>query len=402
MRKTISTLLACLLLVAQGLALGDEADYTLPTKGTTVLQNMPDRKIAVHGAASAREPAAGESPVTGLPWQGEYLPMLVQIGNLTATAKVNGRDVKASGIGKNSPWGMQYADILYEELITGGGATRFTMLMSDCFARGEPTGGVGPVRSCRAGPLMLREEWQAGLVYGGGVMGAFRRTDDSASLLLAQTGVQALGVLFDTRESRYKDLRYRVKGVKAPNNLNVDVAAMRELIPDTYVSTPHPFLFKDGLTYGDGYATAGVIHLDWGYKYNISHFLYDESANVYLRYCGAGVKAARWALFTTFVSALDRSEESRQPLAFRNVIVQRTAYAGESYNAAMPVVQSVGAGNADIFLDGRYIPGYWVRLSLTSPTVYYDDRGNELQLGRGTTYIADFPPEARCTFSAGV
>ena len=401
MRKIVSMLLMCLLLAVQSPALGDGPDYTLPTKGTTVLQNGPDRKIAVREATAARELTAGESPVTGLPWQDEYQPMLVQIGNLTATVKVNGRDVKASGIGKNSPWGMQYADIIYEEMIYINGTTRFTALMSDCFAAGEPAEGVGPVRSCRTGPLLLREEWQAGLVYGGGAIGAFSRGDDSASMLLAQTGAQAMGVMFDTREAKYRDLRNRVKEAKAPNNLNVIVAAMRELIPDTYVSTPRPFLFKDGAAYGDGYAPAGIISLDWGYKYNISHFIYDASANAYLRYCGAGMKAARWAPFTTFVSAQDRSEETRLAIAFSNVIVQRTAYAGESFNPNIPLVQSVGAGNADIFIDGRYIPGYWARLSLRSPTVYYDERGNELQLSRGRTFVAYFPPEALCTYSAG-
>lgn len=41
----------------------------------------------------------------------------------------------------------------------------------------------------------------------------------------------------------------------------------------------------------------------------------------------------------------------------------------------MPVMQSVGKGNADIFIGGRYIPGYWVRESIESPTVFLDDQG---------------------------
>ena len=65
----------------------------------------------------------------------------------------------------------------------------------------------------------------------------------------------------------------------------------------------------------------------------------------------------------------------------------------------MPGRQSGGKGNADIFIGGRYIAGYWVREDTESPTVFYDDQGNELQFTRGKTYIANFPPEALLTFT---
>jgi len=60
----------------------------------------------------------------------------------------------------------------------------------------------------------------------------------------------------------------------------------------------------------------------------------------------------------------------------------------------MPVMNSVGKGNADIFNGGYYIPGYWVRESIDSPTVFLDDKGNEIVLTRGRTYIGHLPPES--------
>ena len=54
--------------------------------------------------------------------------------------------------------------------------------------------------------------------------------------------------------------------------------------------------------------------------------------------------------------------------------------------------------DADIFIGGRYIPGYWVRESTTSPTVFFDDQGNEIQLTRGKTFIGHFPPESLLTY----
>ena len=62
-------------------------------------------------------------------------------------------------------------------------------------------------------------------------------------------------------------------------------------------------------------------------------------------------------------------------------------------------MQSVGKGNADIFIGGRYIPGYWVRESTDSPTVFLDDQGNEIVLTRGKTFIANLPPTARLVYT---
>lgn len=100
----------------------------------------------------------------------------------------------------------------------------------------------------------------------------------------------------------------------------------------------------------------------------------------------------------TFASADDRSEENEEQMSFSNVIIQRITYDYTNNNKTMPVMNSVGQGNADIFIGGRYIPGYWVRKSVEEPTIFFDDQGNELQLTRGKTFIAHFPPESLLTF----
>ena len=96
----------------------------------------------------------------------------------------------------------------------------------------------------------------------------------------------------------------------------------------------------------------------------------------------------------------DRSEENEEQMSFSNVIIQRVGYEYTNNSKIMPVMQSVGKGNADIFIGGRYIPGYWVRESIESPTVFLDDKGNEIQLTPGKTFIAHFPPESLLTYSA--
>ena len=51
-------------------------------------------------------------------------------------------------------------------------------------------------------------------------------------------------------------------------------------------------------------------------------------------------------------------------------------------------------GNADFFLGGKHISGYWKRDSMTSRTVYYDASGKEIALLRGRTLIVIFPDDA--------
>ena len=92
------------------------------------------------------------------------------------------------------------------------------------------------------------------------------------------------------------------------------------------------------------------------------------------------------------------------PLTFSNVIVQRVEY---TYTPATTrswphSCRVSGKGNADIFIGGRYIPSYWVRESQDDPTVYYDDQGNEIQLSRGKTFIAQMPPDCLLTFTSTI
>ena len=398
MKKWLLMVLACLLLCTTADARTKTPQYSLPTKGCEVLQNEAIRDIALPATAAIHNQIAGESPVTGQPWEGWYFPMLVQISNATDTVRWNGKNIKTAGVGKRAPWGLQFADIVYEECLTTIGNTRFAALFSDCFAQNQPALGVGPVRSARYGSLLLREEWQSGLVYGGGFLRSFGVTDETSNRFLEQTGVLDRGVLFHTASSQYRPMCYRVKGKKMPDNLNADILQMRQSVAETAMAAPRPFLFSQD-AYTDGaYAQAGVIHLDWGLSDTISHFVYDSQTGTYGRYCGAGVNPARWAPFAALTTPEEMPGDTSEPLRYANLIVQRVAYEMDQGSAIRLMEQSVGRGNADIFLGGKYIPGVWVRPSVSEPTVFYDDQGQELQLRRGKTYIALLPGEALCAY----
>ena len=399
MKKRISLFLAFALLLTSPGALASENTtkvrpnrYTLAAEGV-ILQDAPDRGIEPKTRVVRREMIADESPTTGLPWNDRYLPMLVQVNNPMSSVTFNGNTVKAAGIGDRAPWGGQFADIVFEGMLYRTGITRMSFLFSDCFADGQPMGGVGPVRSARIRHVLLREEWQSGLVYAGGP----RREDNNIKELFAQTGADEKGVLFDLLSNSFTEHKNRVKDKKSPDNYNADVAGLRSLIPESYVSVPRPFLFADESPYlKDDYGMAHTIHLDWGQKEYISHFRYDENDKLYRRFCGPGSDLAEWVPYMSYTGSETRDEASMEQLSFANLIIQRVHYEYENRNTIIPDTTQNNKGNADIFIGGRYIPGYWVRNSVEAPTVFYDDQGNELVLSRGKTFIAHFPPENLC------
>ena len=392
-RKWTSFLLVAVLIVTAAIpAMATQhADnhFTLPLEGT-VLQNIPDRNITPLTPADRNPIIAGESPTTGLSWIGFYLPMLAQYSNGGGTEKVNGKTVKAAGIGARAPWGGQYADIVYEGILYRTGATRMTFVFSDSLDEGYPT-AFGPVRSARTGHVSLRQEWQGGIVFRGGP----RREENNIAEMFADLGASEAGVVFDLETNRTRGFSTRVKGLKNPENLSADIVGLRGLIPVNYMSEPHAFLFADINPYTDGYDFAYQINLDWGTETYISHFVYDEFNNIYYRYSGD-------ALFVSRANADDLSEENRVPLTFSNLIVQRVEYKYTNNSKIMPNMQSIGKGNADIFIGGRYIPGYWVRESQDDPTVYYDNEGNEIVLTRGKSFIAQMPPDCLLTFNSSI
>ncbi|MBP3646430.1 MAG: DUF3048 C-terminal domain-containing protein [Clostridia bacterium] len=397
MKKILAIMLMAALLLSSVPAMAAKekkvdpgTDYTMDTKGAVVLQNVADRGISPQpGEIDINPIVEGESPTTGMPYDNNalYLPMLVQISNPEGSEKIDGKKVTSAGIGDRAPWGGQYADVVYEGILYRSGQTRITFLFNDSFAEGLPV-SVGPVRSARIGHVLLREEWQGGIVYAGGP----RAEENNIAAMFAELGASDKGVAFNLLDGKYQEVKNRVKGVKAPDNYNVNLLGIRALVPTTTVATPHPWLFTDVSPYTDGYEMAYNINLDWGHKRYISHFMYDEANNLYLRFSGN-------APYMTFASADDRSEDNEEQLAFSNVIIQRVGYEYTNNSKIMPVMQSVGQGNADIFIGGRYIPGYWVRESIESPTVFFDDQGNEIQLTRGKTFIAHFPPESLLTYN---
>ncbi len=319
-----------------------------------ILVNQPDRGLVAKGTTAAANPLIeGESPTTGQPWTGDYFPVLVQIS------------VKDGGVAENTqPWGISSADILYETPLHKAGHTRFSALFSDTFPE-----NAGPVRSARVEHAEIREEWDSGFVFWG--QQEYKKTNVKDTF--RETGANKKDVLFNGTDGgkKWTSLFWRVKGLGGPDNVDTDVQAMHNLKPEGFSSPNRPYLFTNENNYqGDAASTITITQRHPDYS---SLFTYDSEKNQYVRFVGKDN--------LPFVD-----KYTQEQVAFSNVIVQRTDVSYIRNDA--PMVTLIGSGNADIFIGGKYIPGYWVRSAMNERTVFYDESGNELQLQRGKTLIS--------------
>lgn len=347
----------------------------------TVIDPQEDRGITPV-AEGLNEAPAGVSPTTGrtlstlyapegfagLAVTGRYLPMLVQIGN------------DSGGVGERAPWGVAYADILYEMPLTRNESTRMTALFSDLIPD-----SVGYVRSARVGHVWLREEWDGGFLY----YGQQEAEGSDVKAEFRKTGANEKGVLFSgtTGGTAWKHLYTARKRLKSPYNMDANVAAMSALVPETHVAPNHAFRFTDEAPEGD---PATQVFINWGAAASnyASRLVYRSEWQGYIR--NVGSDRSVWYA--------DR-DSSESAIAFANVIVQFTRVVYNHNNKLEPIVYVIGEdgtpaeGNADFFMAGKHISGYWKRESMDSRTVYYGPDGKEIELQRGRTLIVIFPDD---------
>lgn len=321
-----------------------------------IVCDTTDRQIMVRtlqpdGTLADNPVIEGVSSVTGLPWEGRYMPVLCQIDNTDG------------GIGARAPWGASKASIVYEAPLNRNGANRMTFLFAD-----EMPEFAGPVRSARPVHLYLRQEWGGGLAHWGG--------PDSNTYGLKKTkkdlGVSRLQAFFDgtTGGKAWNEFMGRVQGLASPHNAYAGIAQLQNLLGDDIIPTNHTFLFTDEIP--EDRPAAVAITVTWkGDNTFDSYYLFNEETGTYDR-------------FSCEQPYVDK--DNGEQLSFANVIVQRslTSYGN---GGAAPYTYSIGCGNADIFQGGHYIAGYWMHLDADSRTVYFDENGNELKLLRGKTFI---------------
>ena len=368
--KTILTLAlaACLLLGAAALA-EDGGYIELPAGSAWTTQIS----VTIPGENPAQE---GINPLTGETWYGRYTPIIANI------------DMDPDGY---PFFGSSAADIIYEIPLHGEGHSRGAFVFLSQFPN-----RVGPIRSARVPMASVREMWDAAYVFHGrqnGNRGTEVEVDVDRWILqfhpdafkgsTTEDGGRFYFPFIDGYTDSYK-LFSRVTGDKNhtnPHNSVADLTLVQALF--TGESTKHPFKFTDtGLDHGTDVTAINLVRRNGKTPTFTSTYVYNPYTHLY-DYYRNGVS--------------DYDANNNMSTAFANVIILRTKVTWYNDNPSRPVVRLYGQGTAEIFQNGKYIRGTWVRSNSGSTAdenasqacrmVFLDDNGQELEMMVGKTYI---------------
>lgn len=335
----------CLFVLLCVAAAGVTAETVIPgtlTNDVLIASSYPDNPVE-----------DGIDPFTGLPSSGEaYTPIMTVIDNAEDA---------------HPHWGVSKADILFQVPNAGLGATKILALFADQYP--DDAGGC---RSGRGSMVSVAKAFDAAFAYAG--YGDYKGGNVNVQGLLSKWDMlkKKSFNLLDGRQAS------RVDFIKAPHNLSCHVADIHTKLQENgAVFSPRPFLFTDTpLDRGEQIANITLKHYGDSRdgRYNnasYSSFEYSEDSGCYYRSTASG-------------TYIDR--DTNEPVPFANVIVLRVKI-GHQDGSVFLTNHLVGHGTAEIFQNGRYIQGAWVRNDLDSRLVFTDENGNELAFQRGKTFI---------------
>ena len=360
MKKTLILLLAiltCLLSLTPAYAEFNISDAGLTVSGSAQQLGKPDSFGSEKITVPIPEDNALQSsvnPITGESWQGDYRPVLVNIDSHPRALP---------------HWGIASADLIYELPIQADGSTRQVALFM-----GEYPELAGPVRSARIPMASLREMWGAPYYffgYQGGTTSVKEWVQKySANKKFSYPYIE----LMNKKKGVWYD-RNGDGGHVAPYNVTLIMDKVREeynVSPNT-----HAFLFDDtGLTRGERVNGVVIPYKTTSPAY-LTAYQYNEATGLYDRYRNG----------TPYTDML-----TGQGTSFANVIVIRTNVSFMNNNPSRPVIRLNGQGVCEIFQNGHYIRGTWVRncsetKNLNNRMIFLDENGNELPMKVGKTFI---------------
>lgn len=326
-----------------------------------------DKSIHVPGAIEAQIPLqeeypathpmiAGENGMTGLPASGEkYTPIVMVLDNAEDAYP---------------HWGVTQADILFQVPNAGQGATKLMALYTDSYPA-----QAGPVRSGRSSMLPAALSFDAAIAFAGPP--AISGTGGPADLmeLTDQFRMSRTHRVYNLLSAN--GFGERVKGIGS-HNLSCHIAEIHANLVEKGVEfEERPFLFTDEPRQTGAVANiVRVLHRGENAESGSNSasravFKYDPAKDYYTRTNSSGVY-------------IDR--DNGEVIPFANVIVLRVRMSYDR-NYIYLNHHMTGSGTAEIFQNGRYVRGAWVRASETGRLVLVDEDGSELRLQRGKSFF---------------
>lgn len=308
---------------------------------------------------------------TGLPTDKPYRPVLVSISN--------NWDARPA-------MHLAEADIVYEYIVGGPRHTRYLALYND-----EHPAFVCPIRSIRPNCFELREEWDCPMVFptltGSNAMQELRKRErdfyEKREMFVSYR-------LEFHKKSPSSDIFYRSleQSRKSPNDLCAEIKLFVAQHWPVNQKTNAPYNpRKPLLAFSDTPPEGGdpALHIRIPYhKDYLPEYTFNADKGVYERWYAGGKQ---------FDGA------TGQRIVASNVIVQYATVWYYKGDLSSPMVGTLGEGRIDAFIGGVHVGGTWKRKALKDKTEFYDEKGAQLTLMPGKTFIQIVPLELVIEYS---
>lgn len=263
-------------------------------------------------------------------------------------------------------YGLSQADVVYEMMnsTANGRITRFMVLVKDW----ENIEQLGSIRSVRPTNVILSAEWNAVLCHDGGPF----YIDE----YIAEPCIDNFSGTF-SRVDNGKSREYTEYILPGDLEKNFESSGVSTEYTSYYEGPHYQFANEDDpvdLSSHDGVIDANLVDLP--FPHNGSYLEYNEEDQLY--YYSEYGKAH-----------VDPGNDNAQ-LCFKNLLIQSCGYKQYDEHGYM-IFNCIGEGYGYYVTNGQAIYVSWKKTSMTSPTRYYDEVGNEITLNTGKTYVGFVP-----------
>lgn len=350
MKRLIPLSLALTLLLV---ACGSDAEETTTTSTTTPVVATTITTTSTSTTTTTTRAPGPTSPLTGLESANPDL-----LDRRVVAIKIdNHADARPQS-------GLETAAAVYE-LPVEASLTRFIALFHD-----QDSQYVGPNRSGRPTDPTLVAPIGATFVISGG-----------------QPWVQ--GVLNKYDVNWFGEIRgpsFRVSTRRAPHNLYVNTELVRaEADRREFDDVPPPDMFTWGEFPADAEEATEIL-FDWS-----------SSTKVTWTWNGSGYERSTGGTTQDWIS---QDGETQEPIEMDTLIVlyARQYTASGSTGSAVPALETVGTGLAQVFAGGKVVEGTWTRASADELFVLTTEDGSILEVPPGRPWINIFPDNRTVTW----
>jgi hypothetical protein len=250
--------------------------------------------------------------------------------------------------------GLSLADIVYEITVDGWNISRLMAI----FGTNHPT-KVGPVRSARVPFAYLQKEWKLPFAH----YGSAETGQGDALVILKSIN---LPIRFDGHKGLNDEFYSRDSARSAPHNAYFNADKARVKIPE--LAYKQRFAFGDVSNVDD--SDVLTIFMKYSSINNIK-YVFDAASKKYLRFVNGDPHMDAY---------------TNKQLAITNIIVLHAPHRSVE-KVEYVLVDFVGEGKAEYFVNGKHEIGSWQKSSDESITKFFDSAGEEIVLLPGNTWI---------------